>query len=149
MPATSPRVGFVSLGCPKALVDSERILTQLRIRGYEISPSYEGSDLFVLHGPFAVGTELDVTPEGQETFRSTIVELVENELYADSTSYNGLGLLFRHTLTPEGTGTRVTHTLEISGDAADAVGPELGPQISGDFDVSMAALFAEAAKLSQ
>jgi ribosomal protein S12 methylthiotransferase len=44
-----PRVGFVSLGCPKALVDSERILTQLRIRGYEISPSYEDSDLVVVN----------------------------------------------------------------------------------------------------
>ena len=49
MPAPSPRVGFVSLGCPKALVDSERILTQLRIRGYEISPSYESSDLVVVN----------------------------------------------------------------------------------------------------
>ena len=49
MPAPAPRVGFVSLGCPKALVDSERILTQLRIRGYEISPSYEGSDLVVVN----------------------------------------------------------------------------------------------------
>ncbi|MET0279793.1 MAG: 30S ribosomal protein S12 methylthiotransferase RimO, partial [Steroidobacteraceae bacterium] len=49
MPAPSPRVGFVSLGCPKALVDSERILTQLRIRGYEISPTYEASDLVVVN----------------------------------------------------------------------------------------------------
>ncbi len=49
MSAPSPRVGFVSLGCPKALVDSERILTQLRIRGYEISPSYEASDLVVVN----------------------------------------------------------------------------------------------------
>ncbi|HXC58978.1 MAG TPA: 30S ribosomal protein S12 methylthiotransferase RimO [Steroidobacteraceae bacterium] len=49
MPAPAPRVGFVSLGCPKALVDSERILTQLRIRGYEISPSYEASDLVVVN----------------------------------------------------------------------------------------------------
>jgi ribosomal protein S12 methylthiotransferase len=49
MPANSPRVGFVSLGCPKALVDSERILTQLRIRGYEISPSYEAADLVVVN----------------------------------------------------------------------------------------------------
>src|SRR6187549_682310 len=49
MSASSPRVGFVSLGCPKALVDSERILTQLRIRGYEISPSYEASDLVVVN----------------------------------------------------------------------------------------------------
>ena len=44
-----PRVGFVSLGCPKALVDSESILTQLRAEGYEISPSYEGSDLVVVN----------------------------------------------------------------------------------------------------
>ncbi|HIP53621.1 MAG TPA: 30S ribosomal protein S12 methylthiotransferase RimO [Chromatiales bacterium] len=44
-----PRVGFVSLGCPKALVDSERILTQLRAEGYELSPSYEGADLVVVN----------------------------------------------------------------------------------------------------
>ena len=48
-PAAAPRVGFVSLGCPKALVDSEGILTQLRAEGYEISPSYEGSDLVVVN----------------------------------------------------------------------------------------------------
>ncbi len=44
-----PRVGFVSLGCPKALVDSEQILTQLRAEGYAISPSYEGADLVVVN----------------------------------------------------------------------------------------------------
>ncbi|HWH39424.1 MAG TPA: 30S ribosomal protein S12 methylthiotransferase RimO [Usitatibacter sp.] len=44
-----PRVGFVSLGCPKALVDSESILTQLRAEGYDIAPSYEGSDLVVVN----------------------------------------------------------------------------------------------------
>ena len=43
------RIGFVSLGCPKALVDSERILTQLRAEGYEISPSYEAADLVVVN----------------------------------------------------------------------------------------------------
>jgi ribosomal protein S12 methylthiotransferase len=48
-PAPAPRVGFVSLGCPKALVDSEMILTQLRAEGYDISPSYEGSDLVVVN----------------------------------------------------------------------------------------------------
>lgn len=46
---TSPKVGFVSLGCPKALVDSERILTQLQIDGYEISPSYDGADVVVVN----------------------------------------------------------------------------------------------------
>jgi len=42
-------VGFVSLGCPKALVDSERILTQLRTDGYEIAPSYDGADVVVVN----------------------------------------------------------------------------------------------------
>ena len=45
----SPKVGFVSLGCPKALVDSERILTQLRAEGYLMSPSYEGADLVIVN----------------------------------------------------------------------------------------------------
>ncbi len=44
-----PKVGFVSLGCPKALVDSEQILTRLRAEGYLISPSYEGADLVVVN----------------------------------------------------------------------------------------------------
>jgi ribosomal protein S12 methylthiotransferase len=43
------KVGFVSLGCPKALVDSERILTQLRTDGYEISPDYDGADVVVVN----------------------------------------------------------------------------------------------------
>ena len=46
---TPHRVGFVSLGCPKATVDSEHILTQLRAEGYEISPSYAGADLVVVN----------------------------------------------------------------------------------------------------
>ena len=45
----SGRVGFVSLGCPKALVDSERILTQLRAEGYELVPSYEGAQVVVVN----------------------------------------------------------------------------------------------------
>ncbi len=45
----TPKIGFVSLGCPKALVDSERILTQLVHDGYEISPNYEGADLVVVN----------------------------------------------------------------------------------------------------
>jgi ribosomal protein S12 methylthiotransferase len=44
-----PKVGFVSLGCPKALVDSERILTQLRAEGYEVSPTYEAADVVVVN----------------------------------------------------------------------------------------------------
>jgi ribosomal protein S12 methylthiotransferase len=44
-----PRVGFVSLGCPKALVDSERVLTQLRAEGYAVAPTYDGADLVVVN----------------------------------------------------------------------------------------------------
>lgn len=47
--AGSKKVGFVSLGCPKALVDSERILTQLRMDGYDIVPSYEDADVVVVN----------------------------------------------------------------------------------------------------
>ena len=47
--AVAPKVGFVSLGCPKALVDSERILTQLRVEGYGVAPSYEGADLVIVN----------------------------------------------------------------------------------------------------
>jgi ribosomal protein S12 methylthiotransferase len=63
MSAPAPRVGFVSLGCPKALVDSERILTQLRIRGYEISPSYEASDLVVVNTCGFIDSAIDESLE--------------------------------------------------------------------------------------
>ncbi len=49
MPAAPPRIGFVSLGCPKALVDSERILTQLRAEGYEVVATHEAADLVVVN----------------------------------------------------------------------------------------------------
>ena len=48
-PQPAPKVGIVSLGCPKALVDSERILTRLRAEGYAISPSYDGADVVLVN----------------------------------------------------------------------------------------------------
>jgi ribosomal protein S12 methylthiotransferase len=48
-PAAAPKVGFVSLGCPKALVDSEQILTQLRAEGYQTANSYDGADLVIVN----------------------------------------------------------------------------------------------------
>nr|WP_093191483.1 30S ribosomal protein S12 methylthiotransferase RimO [Thiocapsa sp. KS1] len=45
----TPKIGFISLGCPKATVDSERILTQLRAEGYGIPPSYEDADLVIVN----------------------------------------------------------------------------------------------------
>jgi ribosomal protein S12 methylthiotransferase len=45
----APRVGLVSLGCPKALVDSERIITKLRSEGYQLSPDYAGADVVLVN----------------------------------------------------------------------------------------------------
>ena len=77
MKQKSPRVGFVSLGCPKALVDSERILTQLKIEGYEISPSYEGADMVVVNTcgfiDSAVEESLDAIGEALEENGKVIV----------------------------------------------------------------------------
>lgn len=66
MSATAPpkKVGFVSLGCPKALVDSERMLTQLRAEGYEIAPTYEDADTVV------VNTCGFITPAVEESLQS-------------------------------------------------------------------------------
>ncbi|WFF39378.1 30S ribosomal protein S12 methylthiotransferase RimO [Moraxella nasibovis] len=46
---TAPKIGFVSLGCPKALVDSERIITELSREGYEVAKDYDGADLVVVN----------------------------------------------------------------------------------------------------
>jgi ribosomal protein S12 methylthiotransferase len=73
----APRVGFVSLGCPKALVDSERILTQLRAEGYEVAPSYEAADVVVVNTcgfiDAAVDESLDAIGEALEQNGRVIV----------------------------------------------------------------------------
>ncbi|MBN8887760.1 MAG: 30S ribosomal protein S12 methylthiotransferase RimO [Rudaea sp.] len=77
MPARSQKVGFVSLGCPKALVDSERILTQLRVEGYEIVPSYDAADVVVVNTcgfiDAAVQESLDAIGEALEENGKVIV----------------------------------------------------------------------------
>ncbi|MBV9346198.1 MAG: 30S ribosomal protein S12 methylthiotransferase RimO [Gammaproteobacteria bacterium] len=73
----APRVGFVSLGCPKALVDSERILTRLRAEGYEVAPSYTSADLVVVNTcgfiDAAVDESLDAIGEALEENGRVIV----------------------------------------------------------------------------
>jgi ribosomal protein S12 methylthiotransferase len=73
----APKVGFVSLGCPKALVDSERILTQLRAEGYVISPTYEAADVVVVNTcgfiDAAVDESLDAIGEALEQNGRVIV----------------------------------------------------------------------------
>ena len=47
MAQAAPKISFVSLGCPKALVDSERIITQLRAEGYELTKTHQGADAVI------------------------------------------------------------------------------------------------------
>ena len=75
---SSPKkIGMVSLGCPKALVDSERILTRLRAEGYETSPTYEGSDAIVVNTCAFIDSareeSLDAIAEAQASGRPVIV----------------------------------------------------------------------------
>jgi uncharacterized protein YndB with AHSA1/START domain len=99
-----------------------------------------------LRGPFQVGSQVTMKPKGQDPITSTIVEAAENRAYADQTDLGEVTLGFSHTLEPlEGGGTRVIHRLEITGPAADQLGPELGPAITEDFPEAMEALLARAA----
>jgi ribosomal protein S12 methylthiotransferase len=96
----SPKVGFVSLGCPKALVDSERILTQLRVEGYDIVPSYDAADVVVVNTcgfiDSAVAESLDAIGEAMNENGKVIVtgclgkrsELIR-ERYPDVLSVSG------------------------------------------------------------
>jgi ribosomal protein S12 methylthiotransferase len=72
-----PKVGFVSLGCPKALVDSERILTRLRSEGYVVAPDYDSADLVVVNTcgfiDSAIDESLDAIGEALEQNGRVIV----------------------------------------------------------------------------
>ena len=70
-PSAVKHVGFVSLGCPKALVDSEQILTQLRAEGYAISPRYEDADLVVVN---TCGFIDDAVEESLEAIGEAVAE---------------------------------------------------------------------------
>ena len=77
MSLQNPKVGFVSLGCPKALVDSERILTQLRVEGYDIVPTYDDADVVVVNTcgfiDSAVAESLDAIGEAMNENGKVIV----------------------------------------------------------------------------
>jgi Polyketide cyclase / dehydrase and lipid transport len=99
-----------------------------------------------LRGPFQVGSEVVMKPNGQDPITSVIVEATENRVDADQTTLGEVTLRFSHTLEPLASGgVKVTHRLEITGPAADLVGPELGPAITEDFPEAMDALLARAA----
>jgi ribosomal protein S12 methylthiotransferase len=100
MSLANPKVGFVSLGCPKALVDSERILTQLRVEGYDLVQSYDDADVVVVNTcgfiDSAVAESLDAIGEAMAENGKVIVtgclgkrEGVIREAYPDVLSISG------------------------------------------------------------
>lgn len=100
MSFSQPKVGFVSLGCPKALVDSERILTQLKVEGYDLVPSYDDADVVVVNTcgfiDSAVAESLDAIGEAMAENGKVIVtgclgkkSEVIREAYPDVLSISG------------------------------------------------------------
>jgi hypothetical protein len=94
-----------------------------------------------ISGPFAAGSTISMTPVGQDPVELRIAEAVEPDLFVDEAEFGDVVVRTIHRVEPlEGDRNRVVYRMEISGPAADSVGPEIGPQISADFPETLAAL---------
>jgi uncharacterized protein YndB with AHSA1/START domain len=92
-------------------------------------------------GPFRAGTAFTMIPPDGEAVRLRLVETVPGELFVDEMNAGDFVVRTEHRLEPLAGGrTRVVYRTEISGPAADTVGPELGPAITADFPDVLAAL---------
>jgi hypothetical protein len=86
-----------------------------------------------------------MTPVGQDPVELRIAEAVEPDLFVDEAEFGDVVVRTIHRVEPlEGDRNRVVYRMEISGPAADSVGPEIGPQISADFPETLAALAEQA-----
>jgi hypothetical protein len=98
-----------------------------------------------ISGPFAAGSTISMTPVGQDPIELRIAEAVEPDLFVDEAALADVVIRTIHRAERlEDNRTRVVYRMEISGPAADSVGPELGPQISGDFPQTLSALVGHA-----
>ncbi|MFK8912435.1 SRPBCC family protein [Streptomyces sp. YS-3] len=94
-----------------------------------------------IRGPFAAGTGITMGAEGQDPVELRLTEVAENELFVDEARFEGLLLRTTHRLERLGPDrTRVVYRMEITGPAADELGPEIGPAVTGDWPGTMAAL---------
>jgi hypothetical protein len=100
-----------------------------------------GIDKIEVDGPFAVGTTFTMTPPGDDPIRMRLVDIVPGRLFTDEMDAGDFVVRTVHRLesVPAGT-TRVVYRTEITGAAADQVGPQLGPAITADFPDVLAAL---------
>lgn len=94
-----------------------------------------------INGPFEVGTTFTMTPPGEDPISMRLVEIVPGELFTDEMDAGDFVVRTEHRLEPAGNDrTRVLYRTEITGPAADQIGPELGPAITADFPEVLAAL---------
>jgi Polyketide cyclase / dehydrase and lipid transport len=98
-----------------------------------------------LQGAFAAGGRIVMTPFGQEPVELRIAEAVAPELFVDEADLGEIVVRTTHRIDRlDGQHARVTYRMEITGPAADTRGPQIGPEISGDFPQTLAALVARA-----
>jgi hypothetical protein len=103
-----------------------------------------------MSGPFAAGSTISMTPIGQDTVDLRIAETSELNLFVDEADLGDVVVKTFHRVDPIEEGrSMVTYRMEITGPAADTVGPELGPEISGDFPETLAALTERAEAMDQ
>jgi uncharacterized protein YndB with AHSA1/START domain len=109
-------------------------------------PDWNGDiERIELIGPFAAGSRIVMTPIGEEPIELRIAEAVEPERFVDEAELGEIVVRTLHRVERlERGGGRVTYRMEITGPAADTLGPEVGPEISGDFPQTLAALVARA-----
>jgi hypothetical protein len=109
-------------------------------------PEWNGDiERIELIGAFAAGSTIRMTPIGEETVELRIAEAVQPELFVDEAHFGEVVVRTIHRarrIDPER--TRITYRMEITGPAADTLGPQIGPEISGDFPQTLAGLVARA-----
>ncbi|MFC9930105.1 polyketide cyclase [Streptomyces sp. NPDC127190] len=94
-----------------------------------------------MDGPFAAGTQITMTPPGDDPVLLRIAEAVEDELFVDEARFNGLLLRTMHRIDRiDQDRIRVAYRMEITGTGADEVGPQIGPGITADWPETMASL---------
>jgi uncharacterized protein YndB with AHSA1/START domain len=105
-------------------------------------PAWNGDiERIELEGPFEAGSTIRMTPIGQEPIELRLAETVEPERFVDEADLGEIVVRTIHRVQRLGDAhARVTYRTQITGPAADTVGPEIGPQISGDFPQTLAAL---------
>jgi hypothetical protein len=105
-------------------------------------PEWNGDiERIELVGAFAAGSTIVMTPIGEEPIELRIAEAVEPELFVDEADLGEIVVRTTHRvqrLDPEH--ARVTYRMEITGPAADTLGPQIGPEISADFPQTLASL---------